>query len=152
MKENTVLLIDVSIKLFIFFLAVYLLTASIYSYYFADVSQARIEVVKSIVERYDLSVPPEIGMTGADGRSYSWFGIGSALVAVPFYLAGKFLNVAPQVVITIIPQIVVSVTGVLVFLFSRSLGYSMRSSLFPPFSMALPLWHGITLKTREIMH
>ena len=79
-------------NLFIFSLLIYLLTASGLNIYHSDAGKMRIAVVESIVERQDLSVPVGIGIQGHDGREYSWTGIGSALLAVPFYMVGKIIG------------------------------------------------------------
>jgi len=111
-------------------LSIYLLTASGFNIYHTDAGKLRTEVAKSIVERQDLSVPEGIGMKGDDGREYSWTGIGSALLAVPFYMAGKIIGATPENAVSAMNQIFGAATVVLVFIFSISLGYTERSSLF----------------------
>lgn len=118
----------IAFNLFSFFVAIYLVTASGSNFYHTDASQLRIEVVKSIIERSDISVTEGIGIRGTDGRDYSWVGIGSALLAVPFYIAGKLMG-APENAVSVMNQLVGAATVVLVFLFSISLGYSRRVSL-----------------------
>jgi hypothetical protein len=125
-KKNSVLLFIV-LNLFIFFFSVYLLTASGNNFYDADVSQLRIQVAKSILERNDLSVP--LGIRGVDGRAYSWFGIGSVVLAIPFFALGKLIGVQPAMTVSIMNQLFGAATAVLIFLFSISLGYSRRASL-----------------------
>lgn len=128
LKENKILKFIV-FNLFFFFISIYFLTSSRINIYITDVSQARIEVVKSIIERLDLSVPESIGIRGADGRGYSLFGIGSVLLAIPFCLAGKLLGIPPVNILSVMNQLIGAATVVLVFLFSISLGYSKRASL-----------------------
>jgi 4-amino-4-deoxy-L-arabinose transferase-like glycosyltransferase len=118
----------IAFKLFGFFVAVYILTSG-FNFYGTDAGQLRIEVARSIIERFDLSIPDGIGIKGTDGREYSWVGIGSALLAVPFFIAGKLIG-SPENAVSIMNQIVGAATVVLVFLFSISLGYSKRASLF----------------------
>jgi 4-amino-4-deoxy-L-arabinose transferase-like glycosyltransferase len=118
----------IAFNLFVFFISVYLLTASAINFYHTDASQLRIEVVRAIVERFDVNVSEDIGMQGYDGRYYSWVGIGSALLAIPFYLAGKFAG-SPENAMSIVNQIVSAATATLVFLFVLSLGYSKRASV-----------------------
>ncbi len=115
--------------LFVFFFLIYLLTTSgLIS--FTDVGNARIEVAKSIVERFDLSIPAGMGMRGADGREYSSFSIGSVLLALPFYITAKLIGIPPENFVAIMNQLFGAATVVLVFLFSISLGYSKRISLY----------------------
>lgn len=114
---------------------VYLLTASGLNTYYADVSQLRIDVTRSIVERWDLSVPA--GMRGLDGRQYSWFGIGSSLLAIPFYVAAKAAGASPENAVSVMNQLTGAATVVLLFLFCRTLGYSLRASLSAAFLYGL---------------
>ncbi|MBI1922563.1 MAG: glycosyltransferase family 39 protein [Geobacter sp.] len=114
-------------NLFIFFIAVYLITLS--GPLFSDVGILRIEVAKSIIERLDLTVPADMGIKGADGRYYSWFGIGSVVAAAPFYLLGKFTGIPPANVVAIMNPVFSVFTIVLIFLFSASLGYSRRAAI-----------------------
>jgi hypothetical protein len=104
------------------------LTSSYSTVYETDASNARYQVTKSIVERYDLSIPPENGVKGVDGRDYSWFGLGSSLLAVPFYVIGKYFN-TPENTVSIMNLLVGSATAVLVFMFAIALGYDNRSSV-----------------------
>lgn len=114
--------------LFIFFIAVYLLTAAGSNFYDTDASKLRIEVVKSIIERADLAVPDSIGLKGINGKSYAWGGIGSVMLAVPLYILGEYVG-SPENAVSIMNQIFGAATAVLVFLFSIVLGYSKRASL-----------------------
>ena len=117
--------------LFIFFLSIYLLTASGINVGMTDVGIARMEVAKSIIERFDLSIPSGqgLGIQGADGREYSLFSIGSVLCALPFYLIGRLAGVPPVSVVTMMNQLAGAATVVVVFLFCSSLGYTRRASL-----------------------
>lgn len=122
-------------NLFVFSLAIYLLTAS--GLTLSDVGELRTDVARSIVESFDLSVPVGNGMVGADGREYSWFGIGSVLAALPFYIAGKAAGGSPEHAVCMMNQFAGAATVVLVFLFTLSLGYTRRSSL------AVSLFYGL---------
>jgi hypothetical protein len=119
----------VAIYLFTVFLSIYFLTASGYGISLADVSQARIEVAKSIVERSNLSISTSIGVEGADGRSYSWFGLGPALLTVPLHAFGKWAGIPTESLVALINPVTGAATVVLVFLFSHVLGYARRASL-----------------------
>jgi len=114
--------------LFLFYFSIYFLTASGKNFYNTDASNLRLQVVKSIVERSDITVPQGTGVKGADGRDYSWVGIGSALLAIPFYMLGEAIG-DPKNAVAIMNQQVGAITVVLVFLFTMSLGYSRRASL-----------------------
>jgi hypothetical protein len=96
----------------------------------SDVGVLRLEVAGSIVERLDLNVPVGMGMTGVDGRDYSWFGIGSVLLSLPFYLSGKILGAPPVNLLLLLNPLFGAATVALVFLFTHCLGYSRRSSIF----------------------
>jgi hypothetical protein len=117
------------VNLFVFFLSIYLLTASGLNMLMTDVGAARIEVIKSIIDRFDLSIPSGLGILGADGREYSLFGIGSVLAALPFFFIGKLSGASPENAVSVMNQIIGAATVVLVFLFSTTLGYTRRVSL-----------------------
>jgi Dolichyl-phosphate-mannose-protein mannosyltransferase len=131
LTENKITNSFICYYLFVFFLSIYLLTASGINIEMTDVGTARMEVAKSIIERFDLSIPSGLGLgiQGSDGREYSVFSIGSVLVALPFYLIGKFAGVPPVNVVTIVNQLAGTATVVVVFLFCSSLGYTRRASL-----------------------
>src|SRR4030042_2375704 len=118
----------VAFTLFVFFVLIYLLTASVLIFYYIDAGKLHIEVTRSLIERFDLSVPERIGMRGADGRYYSWLGIGFALLDTPFYVIGKLIGTS-EIVFSLINQIICASTVVLIFLFSIRLGYSRRASI-----------------------
>ena len=117
----------IAFNLFIFFTATYLLTYS--GSAIVDVSQLRIEVAKSLVEGFDMAVPIGMGLEGVDGRDYSWFGPGSVLMVLPFYIIGKFAGIPPENIFDIVILLVGVSTVAMVFLFSIYLGYSSRASL-----------------------
>ena len=102
-----------------------------------DVGNARIEVIKSIVEYSGIDIPAGMGLKGADGKEYSLFGIGSVLCAIPFYYLGELISDSPASAVSTMNQIAGAATAVLIFLFSLSLGYSRRASLYTAFSYGL---------------
>jgi hypothetical protein len=116
----------ISFNLFILSFSIYLLTAAGINYYHSDASVMRFEVTKSIVENADLAIPE--GFMGVDKRNYSVHGIGSVLLALPFYILGKLIGV-PEIAVSIMNQCFSACSCVLLFLFSIALGYSRRSSL-----------------------
>jgi hypothetical protein len=71
---------SIAFKLFIFFVAVYLLTSSGPNFNRTDASLARYHVTQSIVERFDLSIPDGYGIKGADGWQYHSILSGNASV------------------------------------------------------------------------
>ncbi|OGH05897.1 MAG: hypothetical protein A2W22_02540 [Candidatus Levybacteria bacterium RBG_16_35_11] len=119
----------ITLKLFIFFVCVYLLSTSPINIFDTDASMARYYLTRSIVERFDLSIPADFGIKGIDGRDYSWYGLGQSVLAIPFYLLGKYLS-DPANAVSIMPQIFGAAAAVLVFLFCIVLGYSRRTSLY----------------------
>lgn len=118
--------VHIAFYMFIFFSAVYLLTASGMNVYYADVSQLRMDVTRGLVERFDLSV--QAGMRGVDGRQYSWFGIGSSLLSVPFFCLARVTGVSPEFAVSLQNQLAGAVTVVVLFAFCVYLGYSRRAS------------------------
>lgn len=116
----------VMLDIFLFSLVVYLLTAS--GVDGSDVGSARIDVLSSITNSFDFNVPEGFGNRGIDGREYSVFGLGSVLLTLPLFLFGKVLGSDPVVLVHFIHPIVAAAINVLVFLFSKSLGNSKRSS------------------------
>lgn len=125
------------LNLFVFFASLYLLTASGPNFYETDAAQLRFEVAKSIIERNDINVSENIGIQGSDGRYYSWVGIGSAIVSIPFYLVSSILKIPPKFTIQCLNLFFGAATVVLVFLFVILLGYSKRVSLLVALSYGL---------------
>lgn len=118
----------IALRIFIFFASIYFFSAS-FNFYSIDAGMLRIELARSIVERLDFNIPEGMGIKGMDGRDYSWVGIGSALLAVPFFIVAKALGGNPEISIAIMNLIFGAGTCVLVYLFSISLGYSIRASV-----------------------
>jgi hypothetical protein len=117
--------------LFAFFISLYVLTSSGNNYYNTDQSVLRIEVAKAIVERGSLAISRDVeGVRGIDGRNYSIRGIGVDLLAVPFYLAGKWTGIPPDVPVAMMSPFFGALTVVILFLFCSSLGYTIQSSLY----------------------
>jgi hypothetical protein len=127
-KEKKILRF-IAFNLFLFFIAVYLLTASGLNFYDTDASQIQIDVAKSIVENFDISITDGVGIIGVDGRKYSWLGVGSAILAVPFYYIGELIGIPPENALSVMNQLFGAATVVLIFLFAIALGYSRRASL-----------------------
>lgn len=116
-------------SIFILFTTVYFLTSSEGYFFHADASYLRFEVAESIVNRLDLSIPEGLGVKGIDGRDYSWIGLGSALLAVPLLITGKFLGISPEITVSFVNILFAALTTVLLFIFTNALGYSQKASL-----------------------
>jgi len=120
----------ISFNLFIFFIAIYLLTASGLNFYNTDASQLRFEVTRSIVEDRDVTITQGVvGLIGADGRKYAWVGIGSSILSVPFYMIGKVLGIPPENTVSFMNQLFGAATIIIIFMFLISLGYTKHASL-----------------------
>jgi hypothetical protein len=117
-----------AIYLFAFVTCVYFISLS--TFFAIDQYISRYEVAKSIVERFDLSIPEgSEGVTGIDGKTYSLYGLGWPILAVPLYMIGKVFGHYSFTNVFLLNPMAGSATVTLVFLFSIALGYSRRSSL-----------------------
>jgi hypothetical protein len=143
--------------IYLLFLAVYLAGAS--GHFYSTDHVGLYTTTQSIVDDRDLSVDPahtQITVKGRNGASFSPYGIGQALVATPFYLAGRTVdNVsAPRVrryfegytvgstsavlwggtvpifFVSLFTQFVAPLVCVLVFMFLLELGFSRATSFF----------------------
>ncbi|TAK35070.1 MAG: hypothetical protein EPO21_07435 [Chloroflexota bacterium] len=84
-----------------------------------------------------LSFATETARRGADGRSYSMYGLGQSLVAIPLYAAGKVLQplvgvesaVFTRLLASLLNAIVTALTVLLLYRCGRLLGYAVRPSL-----------------------
>jgi hypothetical protein len=110
--------------------AIYILTASSLSAHIFDVSVMRSEVIKSIIENFDLTVPTGTGVVGADGKEYSWHGLGSVIIYLPFYLLANAAGIPPTFFVSILSAFFGAATATLVFLFCLLLGYSRQASVY----------------------
>jgi len=135
---------SIAAHLIIFVFSLYMITASMPQFFLADQSAVRYEVTAGIVEKHDLAISNGHGVQGKDGRYYSYYGLGWSVLAVPFYMVGKFIGGRPEPLVYLMQLLAGAVTVAVVFLFCISLGYSNRSSLFASIfygfgSMAWPL-------------
>ena len=119
----------IAIYLFTFVICVYFVSLS--SFPLIDQFVSRYEVTKSIVERFNLSIPEgnQSNIKGVDGRSYSLYGLGWPILAAPLYIIGKIFGREPVTHVFLLNPLAGAATVTLVFLFSIALGYSRRSSL-----------------------
>lgn len=119
----------IAFYLYLLFLAIYLFTMSGLEF-LTDSGEERIELVKAIAERHELSLTRGSDLLGADGRIYPLRGIAPALLSAPFYIFGKIIG-TPDAAgpVLIINQLLGAAGVVVIFLFAVSLGYSLRASV-----------------------
>ncbi|GFP28021.1 hypothetical protein HKBW3S33_01438 [Candidatus Hakubella thermalkaliphila] len=97
------------------------------------------EVTKSIIEKGDFSVPSEnvLGTPGLFGKSYSPFGIGQSILAIPLYVLGKVLaagvGLEPRFMtkftVSLFNPIVTALTCILISKFCQRFGLSLKTSI-----------------------
>src|SRR3989337_3370611 len=104
---------------------------SLSTFFAIDQYISRYEVTKSIAERFELSIPEgsPTSIKGVDGRTYSIYGLGWPILAVPLYMIGKIFGHCPITHVFLLNPLAGAATVTLVFLFSIALGFSRRSSL-----------------------
>src|SRR4030066_258570 len=117
-----------AIYLFTFVICIYFLSIS--NFYVVGQHIQRYQVAKSIVEKWELSIPESAySIRGMDGKAYSLYGLGWPILAIPFYTVGKFVGGHPEDLLLLLNPLVGAATVTLIFLFSVALGYSKRPSL-----------------------
>src|SRR4030067_3719428 len=81
-----------AIYLFTFVSVVYFISLS--PFFAIDQYISRYEVTKSIAERFELSIPEgnPCDIKGVDGKTYSLYGLGWPILAVPLYMMGKIFG------------------------------------------------------------
>lgn len=121
----------IALNLFIFLFSLYLFTASGNNIYPFHDQGVRFAVTRSIVEDGTLIIPDGMGIKGVSGKDYSFYGIGQPILAIPFYITGRYIGGEPgaQGMVSIMNQLAVAVSGVVVFFFITNLGYSKRTAL-----------------------
>jgi len=118
-----------AIYLFIFVTCVYFTSLS--TFFAIDQYISRYEVTQSIAERFELSIPEgsPTSIKGVNGKTYSLYGLGWPILAVPLFMIGKIFGHYPVTHVFLLNTLAGAATVTLVFLFSIALGYSRRSSL-----------------------
>jgi len=151
----------VAMWLFLLFAMFYLSTAKGVLSYYDDVSM--LQVTEAIVERATMAVPPRTygALLGIDGRHYSQYGVGQSLLAIPFYVVGRYLErFVPSLCCVIddrgfvrgsVLVYIVSTLGIfssaaaiaILFLSCRELGFSQPASIIAALSLGLGTfaWH-----------
>src|SRR5438876_8804806 len=85
-----------AINVFILLISIYILTSSGNSVDVTDDGMIRYAVTQSLLERGALDLPSDIGVRwgikGCDGHYYAKYGLGQSLLAIPFFLVGKWLG------------------------------------------------------------
>lgn len=122
---------NIAFYLFICFFCIYLFTAQGNNIDSSDQQQVRFAVTQSIIEEGDLSIPTGMGVKGNYNKDYAWYGIGQPILSIPFYIIGEFAggDEGAKRMVSLMNQIVVAVSGVVVFLFITNLGYSKKTAL-----------------------
>ena len=111
----------IAFNIFLLFLATHLLIISGLEFN-SDSGLERIELVKAIVERHELSLTQGSDLVGVDEKIYPLRGIAPALLSAPFYIFGKIIS-APDAAgpVLILNQLLGAVGVAIIFLFAVSL-------------------------------
>lgn len=152
--------------LFILLSLLYLATAKGVLEYGDDISM--LQVTQAMVNRGDVNVPTPPGnlegvvrTTGEDGRSYSRYGIGQSLLAIPLYMIGSVLerfvpeshiivdaqgvnrNGVLVYTVSLIGVITTALTAAILYLVCRAIGFGYIGSIFAAISMGVGTfaWH-----------
>jgi hypothetical protein len=100
--------------------------------------RSMLQVTSSMVERGDVTTSPGYGVPGRYGHSYSKYGPGQSVAALPLYLAGRALEplVAPYyrpelplMLASFLPALVTAITAVLLVLTACELGATPRGAV-----------------------
>lgn len=101
--------------------------------------QSMYQVTRSLVERGDVTVSaPVYGVAGPHGQTYSKYGPGQSLLAVPFYLAGRaveplvpayFRPELPVMAASLLPAVATAVTAALLLVAAAALGAELRGAI-----------------------
>ena len=133
------------LAIFIFFLALYVLTSSAQLIHVDEVTKYL--VTKSIVERGSLDVDIKFDTILHSGKYYSVFGPAIPFLGIPFYITGRFLDKfitgvpgggMSKVVYSMMAPLYTALTCLIFFLFSIAFGYSRKTSIW------LTLVYGLT--------
>lgn len=139
LKDRPLKTAQIGMIIFVFFLSLYILTAS--GRVETSDGHIMLAATKSIVENRTFAIPKDTpGVQGIDGKYYSKYGIGQSIVAIPWYIGGKFLaskvlpakyaGYATMFAVSLFNAAVTALTCLLIFLFGQKLGYSTKVSIF----------------------
>ena len=134
MKRQHLSPLVIALCLYLLLFSIYLLIYSGLFYSFDGIS--RFSVTESLVKRGAFDIPQVWGLSthhrfGRDGEYYSKYGIFPSLLAAPLYwiaLHSKRLGLVQTVML--LNAFITAVTGSLIFLYVKGLGYSRNASLF----------------------
>src|SRR6266480_554141 len=121
-----------AINVFILLISVYTLTSSGNAVDVTDDGMIRYAVTQSLVERGASDLPSDLGtrwgIKGQDGHYYTKYGLGQSLLAIPFFLVGKWLG-NPKFFISLLGPLVAALVCLGLFFFALRLGYSLKTAL-----------------------
>lgn len=140
------------VALFLLLLGWYVLTMSGHTY--TSDEETMLAAGESLVQHGTFALEPDFLMTlerGVDGQTYSRYGPGQSLAAVPFIVAGRLVaSLAPdyasryieRLFVLLLPALVTAATGLVLYAWARQIGYRVRVALLVGllygFSMAWP--------------
>jgi len=139
------------LKLFVFFMSIYLLTSG--GRIVSSDGNTMFLLTQSIVEKHSISIPYGNGYIGHDGRLYPKAGIGQAILSVPFYVLARAVyhrsgfgelesGYILRFVTSTIEPFAAAVAVVLLLHICLCLGYGTRTSVALSFAFGLstPIW------------
>src|SRR5438132_10767766 len=95
-KRNPTSTRKLATNVLILLISVYTLTSSGNAVDVTDDGMVRYAVTQSLVERGAPDLPADFGarwgIKGQDGHYYTKYGLGQSLLAIPFFLVGKWLG------------------------------------------------------------
>ncbi|MBU1869141.1 MAG: hypothetical protein KJ818_01605, partial [Candidatus Omnitrophica bacterium] len=132
---------NISLIIFIFFLSLYTLTMS---GYIGNVDgEAMYNLTKNMLIKHDFSIEPGfirevLGKVGIDGKFYAFYGVAQSLLAIPFYITGKFISeffpfstreFVTRLSVVYLNVIITALWVMLIFKFSLLLKFTKKVSL-----------------------
>ena len=118
----------IQLLLFLFFLSIYILTGqgSIQS---VD-GKIMFFLTQAIVENQSVSFSEVVSIEGASGPQFSKYGLGMSILAIPFYIFGKFLSLLLGIEASLATQFSVSMINALFTAFSCLVIYQFAAYRF----------------------
>lgn len=104
------------------------------------------------MEKGNFEIQREVQGVPYKGKYYAHYGIGTSLVMIPFYVAGKFFsNYAPELpgcgmpkaMTSLAPPLIMAFSCLMFYLFSGAFGYSRKVSalLTLIYGLTTMVWH-----------
>lgn len=134
MKRQHLSTLVIALCLYLLLFSVYLLIYSGLLYSFDGIS--RFSVTESLVKRGAFDTPQVWGLSnhhpfGRDGEYYSKYSIFPSLLAAPLYwIALHIKRLGLVQTVMLLNAFITAITGSLIFLYVKGLGYSRNASLF----------------------